>query len=106
MVRQEDIPNFAGRIHAEASRLTNLVEDIIRLSRLDEADGAMPREMVDLDEICQEAKKHLDMSAKDRGITFTYQGKSCPVEGVRRCCTRWFYNLCDMPLNIINPKEA
>ncbi len=67
MVRQEDISNFAGRIHAEASRLSNLVEDIIRLSRLDEADGSMPTETTDLREICGEVKKHLDMCAKDRG---------------------------------------
>ena len=39
MVRPEDIQNFAGRIHAEASRLSELVEDIIRLSRLDEAES-------------------------------------------------------------------
>ena len=95
MVRQEDIPNFAGRIHAEASRLTNLVEDIIRLSRLDEAEGTMPREETDLNEICEEVKKHLDMSAKDRGITFSYKGEKCPIDGVRQVLYEMVYNLCD-----------
>ena len=95
MVRQEDIPNFAGRIHAEASRLTNLVEDIIRLSRLDEADGTMPKEETDLDEICGEVKKHLDMSARDKGITFTYKGMKCPVDGVHQVLYEMVYNLCD-----------
>ena len=39
MVRPEDIPEFAGRIHHEATRLKNLVEDIIELSKLDENSG-------------------------------------------------------------------
>ncbi len=95
MVRQEDISNFAGRIHAEASRLSNLVEDIIRLSRLDEADGSMPTETTDLREICGEVKKHLDMCAKDRGIQFTFEGETCPIDGVRQVLYEMVYNLCD-----------
>ena len=95
MVRQEDISNFAGRIHAEASRLSNLVEDIIRLSRLDEADGSMPTETTDLREICGEVKKHLDMCAKDRGIQFTFEGETCPMDGVRQVLYEMVYNLCD-----------
>ena len=106
MVRQEDIQDFAGRIHSEASRLTNLVEDIIRLSRLDEADGAMPRELTDLDEICRDAKQHLEMSAKDRGIDFTYQGTSCPVEGVRQVLYEMVYNLCDNAIKYNKPKGS
>ena len=36
MVRQEDVPEFAGRIYDEASRLTSLVKDIIEISKIDE----------------------------------------------------------------------
>ena len=36
MVKKEDIPEFADRIYKEASRMTTLIEDIIKLSRLDE----------------------------------------------------------------------
>lgn len=95
MVRQEDIPGFAGRIHAEANRLSNLVEDIIRLSRLDEADGSMPTEETDLCDICGEVKKHLDMSARERGIRFQFEGESCPLDGVRQVLYEMVYNLCD-----------
>ena len=95
MVRQEDIPGFAGRIHAEASRLSNLVEDIIRLSRLDEADGSIPTEETDLLEICGEVQKHLDMTARERGIQFRLDGERCPVEGVRQVLYEMVYNLCD-----------
>lgn len=95
MVRKEDIPGFAGRIHAEASRLSNLVEDIIRLSRLDEADGSMPTEETDLLEICEEVKKHLEMSAKEKGIRLELEGESCPIDGVRQVLYEMVYNLCD-----------
>ena len=95
MVRKEDIPGFAGRIHAEASRLSNLVEDIIRLSRLDEADGSMPTEETDLLEICEEVKKHLEMSAKEKGIRLELEGDRCPIDGVRQVLYEMVYNLCD-----------
>ena len=71
MVRQEDIQNFAGRIHTEASRLSALVEDIIRLSRLDEAgEDELPMEPADLYEICEDVRSHLSKSAADQKVTF------------------------------------
>ena len=70
-------------------------KDIIRLSRLDEADGSMPTETTDLREICGEVKKHLDMCAKDRGIQFTFEGETCPMDGVRQVLYEMVYNLCD-----------
>lgn len=56
MVKPEDIPKFAGRIHSEASRLSSLVEDIIKLSRLDENDQSIPMEEVDLMQICRDVE--------------------------------------------------
>lgn len=60
MVRQEDIPEFAGRIHHEATRLKNLVEDIIELSKLDENSGELPLETVDIGEMSREVLKNLE----------------------------------------------
>ena len=54
MVRQEDVPEFAARIYDEAARLTSLVQDIIELSKLDEKEGELPLEMVDLYELVQD----------------------------------------------------
>ena len=43
MVKPEDLPRFVGHIHDEASRLVTLIDDIIRLSQLDEG-GELPTE--------------------------------------------------------------
>ena len=53
LVKPEDQPRFMGHIRKEASRLVNLIEDMIRLSRLDE-DVEIPREDVDLLALTQE----------------------------------------------------
>ena len=66
MVKPEDIPKFAGRIHSEASRLSSLVEDIIKLSRLDENDQSIPMEEVDLMQICRDVEGHLSIRAKEQ----------------------------------------
>ena len=51
MVKQDDVQEFSGRIYHEATRLSNLVADIIQLSRLDEMECDMPFEAVDLYEL-------------------------------------------------------
>ena len=51
LVKTEDIPLFAQRIHTEASHLIDLIEDIMRLSCLDENNVDMSREPVDLMEV-------------------------------------------------------
>ncbi len=48
IVKPEDIPRFAGNIYMESQRLISLVDDILNLSRLDEADVQLEREDFDL----------------------------------------------------------
>ena len=96
MVRPEDIQNFAGRIHAEASRLSELVEDIIRLSRLDEAESdELPREETDLYALCQEVVKHLAMSASEHHVKLEFTGNHAEIVGVRQVLYEMVYNVCD-----------
>lgn len=96
MVRPEDIQNFAGRIHAEASRLSELVEDIIRLSRLDEAESdELPREETDLYALCQEVVKHLAMSASEHHVKLEFTGNHAEIVGVRQVLYEMIYNVCD-----------
>ena len=83
MVRKEDIPDFAGRIHSEASRLTSLVEDIIKLSRLDENDDMLPKEEVDLLAVAKEVEKRLMFQARDAKITLSVEGEAAVING--RC---------------------
>lgn len=94
MVKQEDAPRFIGHIRTEAARMVALIEDIIRLSQLDEGD-AMPQECVDLLEIARETAENLHDAAAERHITCAVDGQSVQIAGVRRLIYEIVYNLCD-----------
>ena len=94
MVRPEDLPRFVGHIHAEAARLVTLIDDIIRLSQLDEGD-AMPTEPVDLLAVSQEAAENLHDAAAARNVTVSVTGQPAVLPGVRRLIYEIVYNLCD-----------
>ena len=94
MVKPDDLPRFVGHIHAEAARLVTLIDDIIRLSQLDEGD-AMPTEPVDLLAVSQEAAENLQDAAAARGVTVGVTGQPAVIPGVRRLIYEIVYNLCD-----------
>ena len=94
MVKPEDTSRFVGHIRKEASRLVNLIEDIIRLSQLDEG-GQLPAETVDILELAEEVKTILHPSAEDKNVSISVSGKGFSVVGVRRMLHEVIYNLCD-----------
>ena len=94
MVRPEDTARFIGHIRSEAQRLVTLIDDIIRLSQLDEGDE-MPTETVDLREIAQEAAEDLRGAAEKKHVSLSLEGEAAPVTGVRRLLYEIVYNLCD-----------
>ena len=94
MVRPEDTARFVGHIRSEAQRLVTLIDDIIRLSQLDEGDE-MPTETVDLREIAQEAAEDLRGAAEKKHVSLSLEGETAPVTGVRRLLYEIVYNLCD-----------
>lgn len=94
MVKPEDLPRFVGHIHAEAARLVTLIDDIIRLSQLDEGD-AMPTELVALLAVSQEAAENLHDAAAARDVTVSVTGQPAVLPGVRRLIYEIVYNLCD-----------
>ena len=94
LVRPEDTPRFVGMIKNEASRMVSLINDIIRLSQLDENSEAA-RESVDLYEVAGEVMEVLDDAAKKMKVEFHLNGENCVVEGVRRYLYEIIYNLCD-----------
>ena len=94
MVRPEDTPRFVGHIRREAKRLVNLVEDIIRLSQLDEG-IAVPAETVDLLEIAEEVRAILETSAAEKEVHISVSGAGFHVTGVRSMLQEILYNLCD-----------
>lgn len=94
MVRPDDLPRFVGHIHAEAARLVTLIDDIIRLSQLDEG-GALPTEPVDLLAVSQEAAENLHDAAAARNVTVSVTGQPAVLPGVHRLIYEIVYNLCD-----------
>ncbi|MBP3633804.1 MAG: PAS domain-containing protein [Oscillospiraceae bacterium] len=93
LVRQEDTARFVGNIRKEAARLLALIEDIIRLSQLDEG-APMPSENVDLLQLCREVAQTLS-DAHGTQIALQVHGESCTITGVRRLLYEIIYNLCD-----------
>ena len=95
IVKEEDIPRFAGRIYDEAQRLITLVEDIIKLSQLDEKQIAAKKERLDLYMLCQDVLYTLEQAAEQRQIALHLAGKHLYVEAVDQIVEEIIYNLCD-----------
>ena len=92
MVKAGDMPRFVGHIREEAQRLVSLVNDIIRLSQLDEGDS-LPTERVDLLAVAEEAAADLSEAAKARNISLLAEGESVFVFGIKRLLYEVIYNL-------------
>ena len=81
IVPSEDVAGFSDKIYTEAQRMIRLVEDILKLSRLDEGTDGTNREQVDLYTLAREAMQELQPAAQKAGITLTLTGESCPMVG-------------------------
>ena len=95
MVKPEDTVRFAGQIYSEAQRLINLIEDIIRLSRLDEGAEDMQRERIDLYALSASVIDSLGNEAKENKITVELCGAPAFIWGVRQLVSGMIYNLLD-----------
>ena len=103
MVKPEDIQSFAGDIYQEAQRLIALVEDIIRLSRLDEGAESLEREPVNLLSVAQDVARRLDSAAQKAGVTLKVMGLSVEVRGIPSVLDEMVYNLCDNAIKYNHP---
>ena len=102
IVKEEDIPRFVGHIRKEASRLVYLIDDIIRLSQLDEGDE-MPHEDVSLRVLSKEICETLADAAKLKDVSLEVTGDDGVINGVRRLLYEVVYNLCDNAIKYNNP---
>lgn len=92
MVKPEDMPRFVGHIHKEAARLLTLIEDILRLSQLDEGVD-LPRENVDLAVVVAETAHQLQQKAEQCQVQLQVQTESCTLSSVTRLVSEIVYNL-------------
>lgn len=95
MVEQEDSGKFSERIYLEAQRMIALVDDIIKLSRLDEGTEEMKWEETDLNELAEETVRDLQPLAKAAKVTLTLEGSPARMRGIPQLLQGIIYNLCD-----------
>lgn len=102
MVRPADIPVFSERIYKEARRLITLVEDIIKLSKLDEESVELEKEEVDLYELTREIVSRLSPQVSQKHIRMEVTGEPVECYGIRQILDEMVYNVCENAIKYNN----
>lgn len=95
IVKPTDIPGFAKNIRDEAGRMITLIEDIIKLSQLDENSFADHEETVDILTLAQLASERLKPAAESKHVTINVTGERAEMTGIRSVLEEIVYNLLD-----------
>ena len=102
IAKPKDVPNFAGRIYDEARHMTSLVNDILVLSKLDEAERSQSSDAllgkegpVNLLRTCSAVADRLRPNAEAAGVGIAVTGDSVTIQGLPRLLDELAYNLCD-----------
>lgn len=103
LVRPEDMQHFSEKIYQEASRLIKLVEDIIKLSRLDEGRVELEKEEVDLYELSREIISRLAPQAAKNRVRLELTGESVKYTGIRQILDEMIYNITENAIKYNNP---
>ena len=102
MVRPADIPVFSERIYKEARRLITLVEDIIKLSKLDEESVELEKQEVDLYDLTREIVSRLSPQAFQKNIRMELTGEPVKYVGIRQILDEMVYNVCENAIKYNN----
>ncbi|MBE6944926.1 MAG: PAS domain-containing sensor histidine kinase [Ruminococcaceae bacterium] len=103
LVQAEDVPAFSGKIYTEAQRMIKLVEDIIRLSRLDEGAEDMSWEQIDLLELAQETVRNFAITGKTAQVELEVSGAAVSIYGIRQLLSTILSNLCSNAIKYNRP---
>lgn len=95
MVKPEDTANFAGKIYKEAQHLIGMIQDILRLSQLDEKNEVFVHESVDVYDVAQEVLTRLQLLAEQHEVDLTIGGESAMITGVKPVLQELIFNLCE-----------
>lgn len=87
--------DFAATIYEESQRMINLVNDIIKLSKLDEKSICMEKKNLSLLEVAEEAAKVLSSAAKKKKVSLEVHGDEGEILGVRPVIYEMIFNLID-----------
>ncbi len=108
---EDDLRTFGGRIYREAGRLAALVNDILTLSNLDEAERASDGEAVpigstepiELSRAIYAVEQRLEQVARQANVTIGHETKPVVVEGVSRLIDELIYNLASNAIRYNRP---
>ena len=103
IVKPEDVPYFLSQIQSESKRMIALIEDIIKLSHLDEGAEDMQREDVDLLSVARREAGNLSQAAEDAGVTLTVSGESAVINGIPQLLAAIVHNLCENAIKYNHP---
>lgn len=103
LVRPEDVKGFSERIYNEASRLIVLIEDIIRLSKLDEGRVDIEKEEVELYTLTREICSRLSHQAEKRNVHVEMSGEQVTIQGIRQVLSEMIYNICENAIKYNRP---
>ncbi len=93
--RPDDMADFASRIYDEATRLIALIEDVMKLSRLDEKGRLPEKGRVDLFNLSQAVVSRLKGVAERRDVFLAASGEHLSVQGYEKILDEMVFNLCD-----------
>ncbi|MFR9206863.1 MAG: sensor histidine kinase [Lachnospiraceae bacterium] len=93
MVKPEDVKGFAKDINDEANRLIALVNDIIKLSQLDEGNIPVEKEPVDLFEMAKDVVKRLQPEAQKKQVQLNVKGETAKILGIGQILNEMLYNI-------------
>lgn len=100
----DDIRKFSGSIHKEALRLIALIEDIIRLSRIEEeAKEPQSLEPVELDDLCEAVLESLEPVAKKAEVSLHLETCPAVLLGEDGMLSELVYNLCENAIKYNHP---
>ena len=94
MTGGEDTAHFANEIHKSAERLQSLINDIIKLSELDDSDLKLEFETVDLHDLGEQCIHSMQMQADKNEVTLHLEGASVPMNGNKTLLEELLFNLC------------
>ena len=103
IVKPEDVPHFLSQIQSEAKRMIALIEDIIKLSHLDEGAEDMQREDVDLLAVARRQADNLSQAAESAQVSLSVSGESAVVNGIPQLLDAIVHNLCENAIKYNRP---
>lgn len=95
MVKEVDVKGFSETIRSESQRMIRLIEDILRLSQLDEGNTSGETGTISLRKLAEHTAERLGYTAEQAGVTLILAGEDAQVQGIPAVLEEMLYNLTD-----------